>query len=360
MGSSGRRDGSPRWLQLPARAHRWRQLIAPSSARFNVVVWGDSNTDEDSVYTTWVERLRSELQREHGVGGIGYQGLWRNEYAFAGSWARQNDKSTFDRGPYGWSYSADAQADILTWTKPGGAGTIDRFEVFYVDADFIEVDYQYSVDGGAWTALALDYSGAGPALRSKTIAATITTSLRLRGPAVFVGHCAGVAFYSGTTGCVVHNLGSGGESIATACDDGDGDRLAIIDVIQPKLTLVNLLTNDTLTSVQTPLASYEAWLGTLVDRSLAHGDVLLIAPQMQDPSGAFAYPAGQGHVTQRAYEAKLAAVADTKRVPVVSLAEAWGSYTALQTLGYSADSYHLNQAGQDAAAALISQALRHA
>lgn len=164
------------------------------------------------------------------------------------------------------------------------------------------------------------------------------------GGAVFIA--GGVAWRSDVKRARVINAGWGGARIADwITTDQPYRAYGSIPAAAPDLSVVCLTINDW--NAGTAAATYKAGLGTLVDRCLTTGDVLLMTGCPSDPAQGKASYAAQAALRDAAFE-----VAATRGLaaPIDGTALFGGSFAG----GLMFDSVHPNAAGQ----ARIAEAVR--
>lgn len=164
------------------------------------------------------------------------------------------------------------------------------------------------------------------------------------GGAVFIA--GGVAWRSDVKRARVINAGWGGARIADwITTDQPYRAYGSIPAAAPDLSVVCLTINDW--NAGTAVATYKAGLGTLVDRCLTTGDVLLMTGCPSDPSQGKASYAAQAALRDAVFE-----VAATRGLaaPIDGTALFGGSFGG----GLMFDSVHPNAAGQ----ARIAEAVR--
>ena len=156
------------------------------------------------------------------------------------------------------------------------------------------------------------------------------------GGAVFIA--GGVAWRSDVKRARVINAGWGGARIADwITTDQPYRAYGSIPAAAPDLSVVCLTINDW--NAGTAVATYKAGLGTLVDRCLTTGDVLLMTGCPSDPAQGKA-----SYATQAAIRDAVLEVAATRGLaaPIDGTALFGGSFAA----GLMFDSVHPNAAGQ--------------
>ncbi len=164
------------------------------------------------------------------------------------------------------------------------------------------------------------------------------------GGAVFIA--GGVAWRSDVRRARVINAGWGGAKIADwITTDQPYRAYGSIPAAAPDLSVVCLTINDW--NAGTAVATYKAGLGTLVDRCLTTGDVLLMTGCPSDPAQGKASYAAQAALRDAVFE-----VAATRGLaaPIDGTALFGGSFAG----GLMFDSVHPNAAGQ----ARIAEAVR--
>jgi lysophospholipase L1-like esterase len=344
--------------------------------RQNIVIMGDSNVEHlPATPTRWAQLLKADLLTLSTLsdGGEGFRHLGLAEWTRSGVWditgeypdlnRAENPNFTgtaYDLAPNGYGFQGADTANVMTWTKPGTFGAHDRFVVYASDDDSVLQSPEYSLNGGAFTASGVDMSiNTGKRLaKSPDIVGTVTTTLRLRSPNIFATHVDGVAFYNGTAGCIVHNLGTGAGSVKQFVGRGSANRLAIIDSLAPKLTIIWTGTNEPLSfpgRIQyTPTEFYDAYT-KIVQRARLYGDVLMVFPQSSQFPSAFMVPPLPA--TQGQYERAARRVALEQDAGFFSIRQLWGDWTRHNARAYAADSYHINAAGHAVVRKMIQRVL---
>lgn len=354
----------------------WRAALSTSS-RNHILVFGDSNSVGVETWR-WPNALKTALvsQTSRPDGGPGWRHLLLGspEWTFGNVWA-QFSQGVNDIGPDGSAYYVFGGGNFATWTPQAGLSAHDRFVIYGVDVQGIVIaDTQYSLNGGAFTNASLPLVGPAQSslVNSATIVGTVSSNLRFQGVNPFgPSGLAGLVMYNGdgTNGpLVVHNLAMSGTDTDTwtgskevqpdvlvspyTRNPGLSNRLAIVDKLQPKLSIIfaggREFTNYVQQSVigskaQMSLANFEANLKKMVERCRLYGDVLVLSPH------AFKVPDPFNMQPQELTQAKYAAVA--RRVAYnadaahINLNALWNSWTRLNARGYMLDSLHLNQFG---------------
>ena len=164
------------------------------------------------------------------------------------------------------------------------------------------------------------------------------------GGAVFVA--GGIAWRSDVKRARVVNAGWGGSRIADwTTTDQPYRAYGSLPVAAPDLTVVCLTVNDW--NAGTAVATYKAGLGTLVDRCLTTGDVLLMTGCPSDPAQGKASYATQGAIRDAVFEV---AAAKGLATPIDGTALFGGGFAS----SLMSDAVHPNAAGQ----ARIAEAVR--
>lgn len=382
------------------RPHTWRGGDYSVGSRFSVVCLGDSNTYGTGIVAEselWPSRLRNELRRTFGDGGLGFYGMWRTDVwtTFGTTTAMQPDANgdpTPDttpaaHAPWGFGRFFNSNPNGVIFTKPAGA-TVTTFDLFYIDDSAgVAQNADISFDGGVtWQLNALSMSGTGDDLKRITINQPITSTLRIRGVNAFNTFIVGIAIYNGTGGVVVHNLGRGGVALRdiadTIANNGaasgatNDDRLRILDYLclsTSSLVVANLGEND-LTYLPTgnvealdpvnptPVATYQTMWDRLATRTDgAAADLVIMQPQDVDPASLIVkyYPTSGGVAyLPGGYADAARAVAESHNRSFLSMRDLLGSYATATANGFMADSFHLNATGQKLLTGYLSQLLR--
>lgn len=361
----------------------WRSALS-GGVRNHILIMGDSNVEHQPAVTTrWAQQLRLDLITYTGIaqGGEGFRMMGLPEWTTTGTWndigADVNLKDTAaDIGPYGKAFATQGNTNIKTWTKPGTFAAHDRFEVYGADDDFLGQQAEYSIDGGAFTATSWDFGPSlGVRLVKQAVVTPITTTLRLRpSNASFPTTVVGAAFYQGTTGLVVHNLAIGGsmvsDAVGTPRQNGlEGRRLAIIDDLQPKLTIIWTGTNEYLNfnsdgvgaRKQMTLENWYNYYNKLVTKARQYGDVLMVMPQAVQ-TGAAGNQLAQEPIPSphREFERAARRLAYEKDCGYISIHALWGSYARAAARGFQSDAHHISTAGHGAVFRYLSQSIRRA
>lgn len=352
----------------------WLGSINPA-ARNNVVIYGDSNCQiKPAESYRWAQNIRAELLTLTGLasGGAGFRHLGLPEWSRTGTWTLLADQYDFngvnsiDLGPSSFAYSALNTPNIMTWTLPADIGAHDRFDLYGIDDDVLALlQGSYSVNGGAFTDTAWDLgTSAGVRLVKQTIMGTITTTLRVRGSnTVLPNYYAGAAFYNGTTGLVVHNLAIDGGSVDTYAGGDDANRLAILDDLQPKLTIVwtgaNEFHNGSIFNLrQMTLDRWYEQYTRIVERARQHGDVLMVFPQAtQIPNALNPDVTRDIPETQASFQGVARTVALENDCGLLSVNQVWGPWGNADARGRMLDAHHLNQVGHEAALPLVARTI---
>lgn len=223
-------------------------------------------------------------------------------------------------------------------------GTVDRFDLWAVTNTALGV---LTVETDGLVRATVNTTKAA-AMEVATVAFPETAgpvSVRwASGGAVFIA--GGVAWRSDVRRARVINAGWGGAKIADwITTDQPYRAYGSIPAAAPDLSVVCLTINDW--NAGTAVATYKAGLGTLVDRCLTTGDVLLMTGCPSDPAQGKASYAAQAALRDAVFE-----VAATRGLaaPIDGTALFGGSFAG----GLMFDSVHPNAAGQ----ARIAEAVR--
>lgn len=345
--------------------------------RNNVVVIGDSNVQDVPAETwRWPNQLQTDLIAFTGIatGGEGFRHAGLPEFTSTGTPVVTGITPGFfpvetpftataaDIGVNGYGWVLGGTGDVFTWTLPAPFGAHDRFVLYGQDDDFLVQQPQYSLNGGAFTDTAYNYAPTlGNRLVKQEIVGTVASTLRYRGSATtFPSYLNGMAFYQGTTGLIVHNLGVGGNTAYQTSGLGASNRLAIIDDLAPKLTVIWLGTNDfhhfpPQFTQKSPDYFYTNYL-KIVQRARLYGDVLMVYPQAsQIPNPFSTLPIPK---QQRDYERVLRKIAYDTDSAYISIHQLWGDWTRHNARGFAADSYHITQAGHNVVSKYLTRAIR--
>jgi lysophospholipase L1-like esterase len=328
-------------VTLPPRAlERW---LCSHASLVNVVCIGDSITQGSFggyEYTvggpgSWVDKLGSAMGRAIGPNiAYGFRGLWLGldnntepEWAATGTWSRTTPSQTFDVCPFGDGfYSNGGSGALLTWTKPAGV-SVSGFDLYWFGMPGAG-NWQYRVDGGAWTNMNQLLTSTANKLHKFYVARAVHTSVQIRaynGSAPCLAPIGGIAIYSRdprtSSGIVVHDLGRDSNFLANFVRTSAGDPLAWLDAVvsnPPALAvrpaLVTLMfSNDVVFNDTT---KWQSELVKVITRVAPYADVLLMNPYEQN---------GRDPTIQANYRAATASVANAQRCGLLDLYDAWAA-----------------------------------
>jgi len=365
-----------------------------TGARNHVVVMGDSNVVSVSAEQyRWPVQLKTDLLSFTGRpdGGPGFRHLGLTN---PGEWTypavvtvnpgqlnfetlgitpgffpteSQFTGGSSDLGPQGYAYVLVQQNNIFTWTlasAPAGF-THDRFELYGIDDDFLGQQSEYSIDGGAFVSTAYSFAGTtGPKLVKQAVVTPITTTLRYRGSATgFPAYLVGAAFYQGSGAAgplVVHNLGMGGNKVDQMVGRGSSNRLALIDDLQPILTVVWTGTNE-FSNIppglnQMSLSTFDTKYRAIVTKARQYGDVLMVYPHATNVPNVFSLAPIPRQ--QADFERVARKIAYDLDAGYMSIHQLWGTWARANTRAFMADNHHINQAGHNAVSKVLTRAIR--
>jgi lysophospholipase L1-like esterase len=283
----------------------------------------------------------------------------------AGTWTRTTSSQAFDVCPFGEGfYSNSGSASILTWTKPPSL-TVSAFDLYWFAMPGAG-NWQYRVDGGAWTNMNQTLTSSANQLRKFYVPRAVHSSVQIRahdGTAPCTAPIGGIGLYERdpltTAGIVVHNLGRDSDFLGTFVRASSGDPLAWLDnvvsnppslKIRPALVTV-MFSNDVISNNTT---QWRTNLVKLITRVRAYADVLLLNPYEQkdrDPT------------VQANYRAATASVATAQRCGLLDLYDAWAAagdqgWAAANSSGLMRDSYHPSALGHADIAGRVWRLLR--
>jgi len=362
----------------PRALERW--LCSRSTVR-HVVCIGDSITQGtvghfDSMHGgggSWVERLATAAGNQIGPAlGIGYRGLWLDanansdtEWKRTGTWTATTAAQAFDVCPFGSGYySSEGTGATLTWIRPNGVKVagFDLYWFFMPGAG----NWQYRVDGGAWTNMAQPLGAADAKLHKFYVPKPVQSSVQIRaynGAANCLAPIGGIGIYASdprtTSGLVAHNLGRDENFLSTFVRASSGDPMAWLDGVvcgpgtpaaRPDL-VVAMFSNDT---VFNNTVAWAVNLKRLITRVRPYADVLLLNPYEQS---------GRSAITQASYRAATRSVAANNGCALLDLYDAWAAagavgYAGANAAGFLVDAYHPSQLGHNDIAARAWRMLR--
>lgn len=331
------------------RLTAWENISSASNRC--VVLMGDSTGELDSGTTdenTYPMQIREKMRARWGIQGPGMLGTWRDEWAFTTGgdvWTNGSTSDAWSKGPLIGAFAhtktkrADTATKIGTWTKPVWVReAITSFYLWVVDGAS-SGNFSYSIDGGAYT----DVSGTwtqGNALTRILVNSSVTSTVAIRG-ATAAGvaqtmYLVGIEPITGT-GAQLHDFTASAEAItySVGLPVVSNDPGAFIDLIQPDV-LVHMWTNDL----------QAAWYGSAIGTNLAY-----YATRMASNGGIIVPMSfwGQDRGADNANNAPMAAqyqtAADNAGSVHINLFDIYGDYTAVNALGYMADTLHPSDLG---------------
>lgn len=342
------------------------------SAYCEVAFIGDSivtNENNRIIRTVMADLEAAGMQ----FGGPGFRGLWQDENPpeladlLPGDWpwgAGPASGSSDDKAPFGHAENTQSGLAAKLWTRPAywKGEPIRYIDVFYVDttagATVDAFQLMYDGDSGNPTTHQLVKLGDHKLKRVRCVVpenhrnfSTVQLTHIIFQPSF---QLAGFAFY-GDRGLVLHCVTRGGMDTGNVIPDvpGSSDRLQILDVLKPKLTVVQLLMNDSL-QANTTLADYTSRLTTIVQRAKQYGKVLLLAPQNQDPNNVFINTLGN---SQADYEDAMRTIAEANECAFISIAQEWGTFAEASAKGLINDAWHPNGHGMTETGHTVARAL---
>jgi hypothetical protein len=376
-------------VYIPPGFGSWRSR-RDRDGRRHILCYGDSLIFGLYAWVPWVERLAAALN--NGPASLGFRGLQHPEWSWSGTWTYPSAPPAglqFDRAPHIFDigagdyrplirYSTSNQAHIATYTRNATGDLahgvvphpqIAAFDVFTGDA-FAAAAGEYSIDGGAWTAIPTAASGAYAhnastsafAWRRHRIVGTITSTIRFRGPTTGAFYLlGGTPYATATGGTVVHNLGRSGagirDTIAPVTSPA-GDRWAFLggaptagDTMIPDglggLFITDMLFADAMQAGS--IDTYAANLTALIHRAQAANlDVLIVGPM--DTSDAVKAFFGIATGALDAFRDRARAIARAEGCAFISIADQWGPEAGVHDTFMQSpytDGLHPGQTGHD-------------
>lgn len=314
----------------------WRAL--GTNAAHVVACFGDSTTEGDSTSgpLCWPRQLADRMRARWGTGGPGFQGLWLQEWwSFSGSPTDALSSDVWDSGPYNNNVLNDitkrlnTSSDIATYTVRGGP--VSSLILYMVDGPS-SANFSVSIDGGSFANVSGTWTQ-NNAVRKVTVSGPIATSLRVRGANAagtsVLTYIIGAEPTYGTTGAMIHNLGSASEFSALCVRSGSGDWGRWLDLNQPAIATW-MWTNDVVSS-WTP-DHYQTRTETFVDRVRANGGEAIIM--------SFGEQSGRSTTDQAELRNRNSIVATAKSCPYLNFFADWGDYATANAAGYMTGPIH--------------------
>lgn len=228
------------------------------------VTMGGNNTVAGDGEDDYIRQARRVLRNRGFKVHLGFQAYWHRTRAAASPWSYSGTNPTIADeacrlGPFigssagvQWMPKFTAATQIPVWTLPSGEDPLTGFDIVFVDHSSGSAEFSYSIDGGAWQAVACTQP-ATPTLKKHTVTAAVTTSIRVRGAnasgaAATVAGFVGFDVRQGTTGIAVDNIGMSGATWRGAVGPTNGvaragDWGALFDLLAPEILLVGF-SND--------------------------------------------------------------------------------------------------------------------
>jgi hypothetical protein len=323
----------------------WSEISGPAR---KIMVVGDSvpGDNHNGTEPHWPARLRALLAPVWGYGGEGYFGLWRPEWAAAGSWSRAARDDAWNRAPWGQTYTASGAGNVFTFTtnRDSVTGPIAGFDIYYVDGPRA-ASFAYRVDGSDWVDGPGTFSAANR-LRRTTVDRPVTSTIDIRaadaaGTAVTT-YLAGVGLKGNAGQLVIHNLGFGGRKLSHYLAT---DHTSFIALEAPDLVILNI-SNDAVDGHR--VAAWNARLDTFWQGVL--GAKLGVAVAEQN----FGRDVGR----QRAWREAQQQVVTAHRGEWLDLHERWGDFATADASGFWFDvGIHPSPAGYADMAERIAEVL---
>lgn len=242
----------------------------------------------------------------------------------------------------GWS---NGVLGIYKSSRHGAAGAAGTLSVTLTGLSF-DIHYCKYNNSGAFTAqldaetpVAMGGVGTGTLTFHKetlTAGASGSHTITITPGAGGIAYITGINVNLSTDGIQINNPSRSGALTSTFYGNSE---IGSLDGIQPKLTIIEMTTNDY--GTQVALATYEAQLEAMIDKALLYGSCLLVA----DP-----WRAGSLTITQASYDAQMRTSATEKGATFLSIPVKWGGYNAGLM---NADTVHPNTAGHADMAAAI-------
>jgi lysophospholipase L1-like esterase len=265
--------------------------------------------------------------------------------SFDGRWTLGTGWAASPGDAIGWAgrelYKAGASSGGLVYTPGASAGPVDTFDVYYV-ANGINAPFTIQATGGTAVTITTGTSNgvfkatctAGAAATTNAVTITTTSDSGSR-------RIVGVEGYNSTQRRIrVGNVGVGGSSsIGWASTSNAYRSLACIAAYQPDLTIIDLGLND-MPATNTPPATFKANMTAIVNACRQSGDVILMVPPPPQIGGSSNLTDGYNALIPTYAE-----LANTLNTGIVDITSRWGSYAALQPLGYYSDTLHPSRTG---------------
>jgi hypothetical protein len=292
--------------------------------------------------------------------------------ASGGAWTLTTPGATTDRGPFGWTVTANGAANILQFAVPAYMGSIRCIDVYHVN----QVLNGFSCDinlAGAWANA--PGSGVAPAggriERARFVNGTDITNFRVRAataagaatsPIIIGIDCWASTPTLGTTaGVKLYNLGKDADFLGQfARANAAGDDFALLDgggndpgSFDADLVIIGSFTNDVL--FWTNGVAYGQQLQAIISRCFPRSDIIMVG---------FAEQNGRSVTDQASLRAKCKQIAVANGVAGFDMYDAFVAegivgWAAANAAGYfSGDSNHFNALGVTEQAAQTSRLLR--
>jgi lysophospholipase L1-like esterase len=260
----------------------------------------------------------------------------------------------------GRNFACNGSGPLLTFTPEGA---VDTFEVYYLRAGTLG-SFTWAVDGGMLSA-AVSQTGTNGYLKltitsadAPTLAAPGTHNITVYGN---VGSVVinGIAAYNSQNRAVdIFNFGyrTSTTSLWNVTANPWSPRNAL-QAHAPDLTLINLGINNWRND--TPAnAQFSTDLQAIINTGKLSGDVVIQVPFPSATSGVAGNFCSQ--VNQQTYVDAIYALSASNNIPLVDIAELFGSWGAASVAGYTLDTLHPSTSGYDLIADQYVSLLQHA
>ncbi len=186
----------------------------------------------------WPELLAAHLENIGVFGPLISSGLRHMliaEWATAGTWTQSVSANVWNKSPYRSVKTATGIGNVATYTRSPKNRRSQGFALYWVDTPD-SGNWQYRIDGGAWLNMGQTRQGDNK-LCKFYLPTPIVNTLDVRGyngTADCPVYLAGLELYwlppTTANGFVIHNVGHGGDFLATLCGTPSevGDQFAII------------------------------------------------------------------------------------------------------------------------------------
>lgn len=246
---------------------------------------------------------------------------------------------------------AAASSGNLVYTPGPSAGPCDIFDVYYV-ANGATPPFTIQATGGSVVTVT-------PGAQNGIFKATCTAGSAVDTNAVTIVTTAAAgsrrivgveSYHSATRRIRVGNVGVGGSSsVGWASTSNAYKSLACIAAYAPDLTIIDLGLND-MPAPNTSPSTFVANLTAIIDACRLSGDVILMVPPPPQIGGSSNLTDGYAALIPT-----YAPLATSKATGLIDIASRWGSYAALNPLGYYSDTLHPSRIGYgDMAQAVMS------